>query len=477
MLWASLHFPGFPVQVVERGAPSQGPFAVAAGGNQAKVLACNVQASRAGVRPGMSLSAAYALAPGLLVRTQDSWGERMALEGIAIWAGQFTPTVSLAPPDTMLAEIGGCLRLFHGLPRLLEKLRAGLAELGYDALVAVAPTAEGACLFSRAGLELVLTEGEALGEQLARLTTDLLECPGAIRDILANTGMRTIGDCLRLPRDGFARRFGHGLLHQLDRALGRVPDPRPPFAPPVRWHAALALPAPAWEAEALLFGARRLVVELCGFLAAKQAGVTRLVLELRHEDARSTRVPVAFSLPCRDPERIAALLRERLATVALPDRVEAMVLAAEETAQLAPRNFSFFPDREGAGENRAALVERLRARLSEDAVHGLQLFPDARPELAWREMEPGTAAPALPPALRPAWLLARPRPLATRHGLPWLDGPLALLAGPERIESGWWDGNDLRRDYFVARDVRGARLWVFRERCEHGGWYLHGIFS
>jgi len=477
MLWASLHFPGFPVQVVERGAPIEYPLAVASNGSRAEVLACNARASRAGVRPGMSLSAAFALVPALRVKAQDLRDERIALAGIAGWAGQFTPTVSLAPPDTVLAEIGGCLRLFHGLPRLLEKLRAGIAELGYDVLVAVAPTAEGASLFSRAGLELVLTEREALGEQLARLTTDLLECPGAIRDILANTGMRTIGDCLRLPRDGFARRFGHGLLHQLDRALGRVPDPRPPFAPPARWSAALTLPAPAWEAEALLFGARRLVVELCGFLAAKQAGVTRLVLELRHETGKITAVPVAFSLPSRDPERIAALLRERLATVALPDRVEAMALAAEETAQLAPRNFSFFPDREGAGENRAALVERLRARLGEGAVHGLQLFPDARPELAWREIEPGAVAPAPPPAPRPAWLLARPRPLATEHGLPWLDGPLALLAGPERIESGWWDGNDLRRDYFVARDGHGARLWVFRERQDSPAWYLHGVFA
>jgi protein ImuB len=52
-----------------------------------------------------------------------------------------------------------------------------------------------------------------------------------------------------------------------------------------------------------------------------------------------------------------------------------------------------------------------------------------------------------------------------------------LLAGPERIESGWWDGADARRDYYVAGDTRGARLWVYRECLGTQKWYLHGIFG
>ena len=43
--------------------------------------------------------------------------------------------------------------------------------------------------------------------------------------------------------------------------------------------------------------------------------------------------------------------------------------------------------------------------------------------------------------------------------------PTALncSAGPERIESGWWDGADVARDYYLARDAQGARQWVFRD--------------
>jgi protein ImuB len=60
---------------------------------------------------------------------------------------------------------------------------------------------------------------------------------------------------------------------------------------------------------------------------------------------------------------------------------------------------------------------------------------------------------------------------------------LSLLAGPERIESGWWDEGeasgegitgDQRRDYFVARNPQGEWLWVFRDEA---GWFLHGGFA
>jgi protein ImuB len=71
------------------------------------------------------------------------------------------------------------------------------------------------------------------------------------------------------------------------------------------------------------------------------------------------------------------------------------------------------------------------------------------------------------------WLLAEPRRLAMIAGEPCLDGPLALKQGPERIETGWWDGQRVARDYYVAESPAGARLWVFRER--RGEWYLHGV--
>ena len=83
---------------------------------------------------------------------------------------------------------------------------------------------------------------------------------------------------------------------------------------------------------------------------------------------------------------------------------------------------------------------------------------------------PPSAAP------RPVWLLAEPEPLGHRLQVqPWV-----LRDGPERIESGWWDGVDVRRDYFVAENPRGETVWIYRDHrygIDDGEWFLHGLFA
>ena len=73
--------------------------------------------------------------------------------------------------------------------------------------------------------------------------------------------------------------------------------------------------------------------------------------------------------------------------------------------------------------------------------------------------------------------LREPQRLRVVAGVPSLDGRLSLLGGPERIEGGWWDGTDVARDYYVASQRNGRRLWIYRERRSRGGWYLHGLFG
>jgi protein ImuB len=55
-------------------------------------------------------------------------------------------------------------------------------------------------------------------------------------------------------------------------------------------------------------------------------------------------------------------------------------------------------------------------------------------------------------------------------------GPVRVEPDPERIESGWWVGREIRRDYHMAMTEQGERLWVYRD-CATDEWYLHGIFG
>jgi protein ImuB len=75
------------------------------------------------------------------------------------------------------------------------------------------------------------------------------------------------------------------------------------------------------------------------------------------------------------------------------------------------------------------------------------------------------------------WLLPRPRLLENRDHRPWWDGELHLGEERERIETGWWDGFEVARDYFVATTVKGERLWIYRELKGRRRWFLHGLFA
>jgi protein ImuB len=391
--------------------------------------------------------------------------EREALAAVAAWACQFTPRVSLEPPQGIVAEVAGSLRFFGGLEPLKAKLRQGLTELGFKAALAVAPTARAASWRAR---------GDG-GRLEAQPVAVMGLAPEALA-LLASLGVRTLGSLLRLPRGGLARRFAQcsepGLLERLDQACGKAPEPREFFVPPARFAARLELPAPVLQAEHALFAARRLLAQMEGFLAARQAGVRAFTLGLLHDDLPATPVRVGLATPGRGAEHFARLLRERLGALVLKAPVEAIRLEAGALEELAEKNRQLFGGQAG-GEEWLRLVERLQARLGHAAVHGLDTHEDHRPERAFREVvlevqsERKKEEQMINANPRPLWLLDPPRRLA--------EGEFTLLAGPERIEAGWWDGAEARRDYFIARTGAASLAWIYRER--EGGWFLHGLFA
>ena len=127
-------------------------------------------------------------------------------------------------------------------------------------------------------------------------------------------------------------------------------------------------------------------------------------------------------------------------------------------------------------ERAQVLLERLQERFGRAAVYGLRAVAEHRPEKAWAKWlgsddhRARSAAQLAKREARPLWLLPTPVALEARRD------SLELCSGPERIESGWWDEQDVARDYYTAKNGRGQKLWVFRDhrtRC----WFLHGLFG
>ena len=481
-LWLALYLWRFPLEVLGAERAAVRPLAVISGtGAGSVVVAVGTNAESAGVHIGMSASAACVLAPDLILASRDEIAEAAALEGLAAWAGQFTSFVSLVPPHGLLLEIGGSLALFGGLDALLARLRQAIGALGYSAHFGVAPTPLGAWLLARAALEEPVTAMHSLPARLAPVPLAYLDLPPRIQQSLHSVGVERFGDCCRLPRDGVARRTDPRLLAYLDRALGKRADPRLPYTPPPTFQRRLSLPGEVKSTETLLVAAHRLLLELAGYLQVRAAGVQALEWYLAHRRSPATRLVIELVTPSRDAEHLLLLLRERLARVVLAEAVVYLGIRVRDILPLAPSSQDLYGEERLAGGDWHVLVERLRSRLGREAVRGLTLSAEHRPEKAWRCCLPGEspagAATSVHYLGRPLWLLDPPEVLRTVAGDPWLEEPLHLERGPERIESGWWDGGDIARDYFEALHTSGSRYWIYRELREHRNWYLHGVFA
>ena len=105
----------------------------------------------------------------------------------------------------LLLEIAGSLRLFGGLKQLRQEISGGLREQGFAASLAIAPTPLAATWLARAGRRACIRSDANLGSALRKLPLACLNWPAGLRESLTGMGVTSIGDCLRLPRAGFAR--------------------------------------------------------------------------------------------------------------------------------------------------------------------------------------------------------------------------------------------------------------------------------
>jgi protein ImuB len=331
---------------------------------------------------------------------------------------------------------------------------------------------------------------------LGPLPLVVLRWPSDVLERLAKAGVSSIGQALRLPRAGFARRFGVGQLASLDRLIGRSPDLRTCYHARERFLARRGFMHEIEHHEAILAALAPLFGRLGKFLQARQSGITQLTCSLQHRQAPATLCVLKLAAPEASPQRLTALLGERLATLSLPEPARSCQLQSGDLVARERWAAALWQPGEQGGGGRDDCIEAstfldlLRARLGSESIHGLELYASHRPEAASRrgELEPvaASAASRMQPVVErdadpdfrhPLWLLAQPQPLSEVGGLPRKRGPLRLLGEMERIETGWWESEEAARDYYRAVDRRGVHLWIFRERAEPHRWFLHGVFG
>lgn len=489
MLWVCLQFPDLPLDAVRQDECGREQAAVVMDGplRSPRIVLANAAAHSCGIRAGQSLAAARALHPELLAWRRDTQAEQQMLTTLADWAYQFSAEVSLAPPRALLIEIGASLRLFDGWKSLEQRLRRDLAELGCSYRLALAPVATGARVLAGIQDGIALANLTQLTHFLGDISISNCGLERKTSSHLSAMGLRRLKQVFGLPRPELNRRIGAAALLHLDRMRGLAPEVRVSHHPAARFSRRLEFDYRIENVQGLLFPLQRLLRELGFFLVARDVSVQRFELVLEHERQATTRIAVGMLNAQREPSVLLELARTRLERVEWGASVHALSLFAEDFPTLRPAHEDLFESNANETLDWPSLVERLRSRLGDESVHALAAVADHRPTYAWRRQVLGREQLSPPKSSakqalaadkrgvvssaqgrRPLWLLRKAIPLRQR--------PLRILAGPERIESGWWDV-DQRHDYYIVQTQAGQQAWAYVAAGATENWMLQGWFA
>ena len=463
-------------------------------------------AQQCGLKLGMRCATARSLAPECLLYPRDQRAEQNAYAQAAQAALAYSPSVYQHTRDTLLIDVTYSLRLFGGIRLIVQGLRKQLNRLTLQMQSGVAPTATGAWLLAQAAQHSTQQSTQHLAQHslqrsaryacsqatLERLLNPLpcAMLPSAQPHLvwLKAIGCETLGGLRALPRSGLQRRVGTALLTELEQAYTQTVWRQSPYFAPEQFIEQLDLLDRLEHTAALVAFSERLALSLCTWLAAKQYALRSATLELHHERGRHACPPTTLELAFGEPvwlmDQLMPLLRERLSRQSLVGPVVALTLRSQTLASQSARSATLFPDPLQAPTDYRRLLDLLSARLGTEQVLQPAPLADHRPEIAnnWIPLDAltvvATSIASSASTERPFWLLAEPLALNVRNDRPIYHGPLQLLRGPERIESGWWDHLRIARDYFVAQDQHAVRYWIYRERdTEQARWFLHGLFA
>ena len=473
-LWIAVSLPSLAFECLAAADPLEPAVVVDVEQGQLQVVASSQAAVDAGVVAGTKLSTALALVASLQVFERAPSLELASLESLASWAETLTSRVSLEAPESVLLEVAGSLKLFGSLEAIQTKLSEQLARRYRDFRFCAAPTATAALWLARAASTDVL-QWQQLAGRLAALPLAVTRWPPAVQGLLWDLGLRTVGDCVRLPRDGFARRVGRSYLLELDRAFGRSNDLRAEFKAPTAWSSSAELIEESVDSAVFLATIEQLLDELTVELKRRQAQIGSLEIAFEHLHRPPTMESFDLREPTHDRERLLRLIEDRLERSVLPVPVVALRISSGAFRPLEIEDAGLF-ETKPLEQREQLLLERLQERFGLGGVYGLRAVAEHRPEMAWAKRLNSDGLRARQTAqwpdkeARPLWLLPTPVALEARLN------SLEFCSGPERIESGWWDEHDVARDYYLAKNERGQKLWVFRDhrtRC----WFVHGLFG
>lgn len=428
--------------------------------------------------------------------TLNDLQQKEALTELAAQAQSVSSTVSFHKL-ALVCEIRSSLNYFGGINLLHEKLKGSIntALISMDQpdlfYYAASPTVSGSLLLARAGQNMLVYQKSNLRSALGKLSTDVLNLNKEQNRRLYNMGIRELKDIWRLPTDGIRKRFGSEFVGQLNKALGKAQEPTNNYLPPPTFSSSYDLPYELENLDRLLPVIDEIIAQLCDFLTRRDLSSSHLVFSLFHEKQSPTCVEIALRQPSRSSAHFLLLIETYFHNLTIPAAVIAVRLDVNQFDAFISHTDALpldgKPDPASRESNLNQFMEQLKARLGDNYLRSISCAAEHRPEYASISLDFNGQSKtffskkgshnraAVRP--RPLWLLEEPEELIAKNGRLYHRKAISIISGPERIETAWWADNDVRRDYYIAQEANGSRLWIYRERSGERRWLLHGYFS
>ncbi|MGV0433505.1 Y-family DNA polymerase [Corynebacterium ureicelerivorans] len=501
---AALWFPDWPVQAarLDTGDELAEPIAIAA---QHRVKVCSHAARQLGIRRGMRVRNAQAVAPELTVVDDNPDRDGRMFASLVASFDEVAASVEVLRPGLVAVDLEAAGR-FHGSEdKALEMLIDAASRRGIDAMAGAADEIATALIAARASrvvapggsAEFLAAQplGSLVAEESLAADTDTVRALGQL-------GVSTLGELAKLPPNAVTTRFGAKGM-RIHRIAAAAPDRRVAPELPVEDLAVAITPEdPIERVDAAAFAARALAASLHERL--KETGRNCLRLKVVAELGDGTRV-----------ERVWRT-REALTEAGTADRVRWQLDGwltsggSGEITSLILEPLEFAPPEpvgelwaDGASTDTARrVVERVQSQLGIDAVlqprlvggrgvaERVAMLPfGEEPEDVEKQSWPGAIPAPLParlgggidhPASRIMLIDASGAPVivtaeallsAEPYGLAWGEKRYLVTgwAGPWPVDAGWWAQTDLPAGRVARMQVVG------REGGQEGavtGWLL-----
>lgn len=469
---------------------------VARVGRREEIVATCRAAEAVGLAPGMPVTHARALVPGLKVRPAEPEEDAALLDRLALHAVRhWTPVAAPSGPDGLWLDLSGVTHLHGGEERFVRRLVAFCRRAGFAARVAVADTPGCAHALARhGGAETVIAPQGHMAEALLDLPPSALRLDGDALAAARRFGFERVGDLLAVPRGPLAKRLGLAAVLRLDQALGVVAEPIVPVIderPPV---AERRLLEPIGTPEQIDLVASDLAHDLASILQVCGLGARSVRLVASRVDGRDQTVAIGTARATRDAAHMLRLLRLKLDRLEPGLGLEAFLLIAERSEPLSAMALPGALTGEADRRDPVAMVDVLAGRIGAGRLFTVAAVASHVPERAVRRLSALEEPGAWPAWSRPPRLLPRPEPLEAVIALlpdqpprrfAWRGRTYRVTSadGPERIHGEWWrrEGETWGvRDYYRVEDEAGGRWWIFRrgdgvdDRTGDLTWWLHG---